>query len=73
MDDEQIQQILDSNVDWLNEAAAVEDEHGTEALFNLVMELDPDAARSLLFVLFLSYSKDRRRLQSWLTESPEMN
>lgn len=66
MNEERIQEILDNNIDWLNQAAALEEEQGTEALFSLVMELEPDQARSLLFVLFVSYAKDRRRL-------PEMN
>ena len=73
MEPQQIQEILDNNVDWLNQAAAIEEEEGTEALYRLVMELDPDQARSLLFVLFLSYSKDRRRLRSWVGSSAEMN
>jgi hypothetical protein len=73
MNEKQIQEILDNNIDWLNQAAAVEAEHGTEALYRLVMELGPDQARSLLFVLFLSYSKDRRRLRNWLSGPAEMN
>jgi hypothetical protein len=47
MNEERIQEILDSNIDWPNQAAAIQDEEGIEALYRLVMELEPDkAARS---------------------------